>query len=84
MAEDTTELEKLRELKQAAYNLGRYLRESVAPFDCPLHQKDEWPLKLVVDNDEDAFRVIGYLKDLEQKLKALGCPVVDENGNLTA
>jgi len=77
MTEDTTELKMLRELKQSAYNLSRWIRENVAPDDAHQAQSREWPLKLVVDNEGDAFHLAGYLKDQEEKLKALGCPVTD-------
>lgn len=65
---------ELSAIKQAAYNLSRFIRESVAPHDAG-EQQDDWPLKLVVTDENEAFRLKCFLEDQEKALAALGVPV---------
>lgn len=69
------EVWRLNQLKQAAYNLSRFIREHTAPHDAGTQSQD-WPLQLIVSEDETAaHRLATFLEDQEQKLANLGYPV---------
>lgn len=74
------QLEELRAQKPektpielAALRLAEFLRRNCPPDDAIGTQDHEWPVSIVVDNEQDAEQLGQLLTDLETELKKGGC-----------
>jgi hypothetical protein len=53
-------------LLQSARRLLAFLDANVQPIDAAEHQADEWPIRIVADNSEDAEQLARLLQDLQE------------------
>lgn len=59
-------------IEVASLNLQKILWANVAPDSVAKAQQSEWPVKIFVDNEEDAQKLSDALNELNQAFKEQG------------
>ena len=62
----------MTKIEGAALRLAEFLRRTCPPDDAIGTQDDEWPVSIMVDNEQDAEQLGQLLNDLEAELKREG------------